>query len=124
MEKNFNFEFTNDEEIEKAFDDFVEYMKTLPEPELSVINPHKVRQILEAYKELKMQFRNDKRVEVKCGLNDPFIGVGYISVAGKNICFKKPGCFANIMEAADNFEVYTKINGEVDISFTFYDVAE
>jgi|GEM_PF-1492367 len=52
-------------------------------------------------------------------LHSPFPSTGSVSVTGRKITFSSPALFASIIEIAENFDIYTKLDGtaEMDLSF-------
>ena len=46
--------------------------------------------------------------------------MGSVTLCGKNIVFKNPEWFVKVVEYASNFEVYPKIDGTIEMNFTFH----
>ena len=57
---------------------------------------------------------------VKLEFSTPFHGMGVISLEGRNLKCIMPDYLVNISKAADNIEIYSKLNGCVHFDFCFY----
>ena len=61
---------------------------------------------------------------IKKVLNAPFKSMGYISLTGREISFDSPDVMVAVSSAASNVDVYPKLNGHVEIDFTFHGIAK
>lgn len=56
----------------------------------------------------------------KLTFSSPFHGMGVISLEGRNLKCIMPDYLVSISKAADNIEIYSKLNGCVHFDFCFY----
>lgn len=122
-ELDFDTEFMTDEEVENMLDSIVTTVATvaaIDDGKTSVINPYKIRQVLYTYKVLKYLVKDTKSAKVSYELHKPYKSTGSVSVIGRNLSFRKPEWFMQAVELANNFEVYPKIDGTVQMNFTFH----
>lgn len=122
-ELGFDTEFMTDEEVEQMLDSIVtavaeevaaEDNKTL------IINPHKIRRVLSAYKILEYLIKDIKGAKASYKLHEPYKSMGSVSIVSNNLIFRKPKWFLKAVELADNFEVYPKTEGTIQMNFTFH----
>ena len=57
---------------------------------------------------------------VKLEFSTPFHGMGVISLEGRNLKCILPDYLVSISKAANNIEIYSKLNGCVHFDFCFY----
>ena len=57
---------------------------------------------------------------VKLEFSTPFHGMGVISLEGRNLKCIMPDYLVSISKAADNIEIYSKLNGCAHFDFCFY----
>ncbi len=122
-EFEFDTEFMTDEEIEKMKDFIVNNLAeeiSAEDSKTSIINPYKVQQVLYTYKLLESLFKGNKYAKVNYELYEPYRSMGSVSVIGKDLTIKKPKWFIKAVELANNFEVYPKTDGTVQMNFTFH----
>lgn len=127
MSKNedygFDTEFMTDEEVEQMLDSIVTSVGDVASDDnsgTSVVNIYKMQQVLYVYKVMKYLAKGQKGVKVDCELYTPYNSMGYVSVVGKKLVFRKPEWFMKAVELSNNFEVYPKTNGTVQMNFTFH----
>lgn len=127
MSKNedysFDTEFMTDEEVEQMLDSIVTSIGDVASDDnsrTSVVNVYKMQQVLYVYKVMKYLAKEQKGVKVDYKLHTPYNSMGYVSVAGKKLVFRKPEWFMKAVELSNNFEVYPKTNGSVQMNFTFH----
>ena len=127
MSKNedygFDAEFMTDEEVEQMLDSIVASVGDVASDDnsrTSVVNVYKMRQVLYVYKVMKYLAKGQKGVKVDCKLHTPYNSMGYVSVVGEKLAFRKPEWFMKAVELSNNFEVYPKTNGTVQMNFTFH----
>lgn len=122
-EFDFDTEFMTDEEVEMMIDSLITGLaaeKNKDESKISVINPHRIQQALYTYKVLKYLMKSNKEAKVSYELHKPYQSMGSVSVFGKNLVFRKPEWFMKAVELANNFDVYPKTDGTVQMDFTFH----
>lgn len=122
-EFGFDTEFMTDEEVEDMLDSIVTTVATeivIDDNKTSVINPYKIQQVLYTYKVLKYLMKGNKGANISYELHEPYKSMGSVSVVGRNLVFRKPEWFMKAVELANNFEVYPKTDGTVQMNFTFH----
>lgn len=119
----FDTEFMTDEEVENMLDSIVTTVgDTVADNDrrTSFVNVYKIQQVLYVYKVMKYLTKGQSGVKISYELYKPFNSMGYVSVIGKKIVFRKPEWFMKAVELSNNFEVYPKTNGTVQMNFTFH----
>lgn len=122
-ELGFDTEFMTDEEVEQMLDSLVTTVAeeaAADDSKTAIINPYKIQQVLYTYKVLKYLVKGIKGAKVDYELHEPYRSMGSVSVVGKDLIFRKPEWFMKAVELANNFEVYPKTNGTVQMNFTFH----
>lgn len=122
-ELGFDTEFMTDEEVEQMLDSLVTTVAeeaSADDSKTAIINPYKIQQVLYTYKVLKYLVKGIKGAKVDYELHEPYRSMGSVSVVGKDLIFRKPEWFMKAVELANNFEVYPKTNGTVQMNFTFH----
>ena len=122
-EFGFDTEFMTDDEVEQMLDSIVTTVAeevVVDNSKTSIINPYKIQQVLYTYKVLKYLLKETKGTNVSYELHEPFRSMGSVSVVGKNLVFRKPEWFMKAVELANNFEVYPRTDGTVQMNFTFH----
>lgn len=110
-----NTEFMTAEEVGKLSDTVKEITERVAN-----INPDRVYHVLYVHKLLRHLMNGVRGVRVSYEVCKPYKEMGSVSVIGKRIPFTNSGLFMKAVELADNFEVYPKINGTVQMNFTFH----
>ena len=120
-EYDFNEEYTDDEEVATVFDSLFEDVQFSQKDgvKIQIMNPENVKRLLRTYKALKY-ITQGSGVKISYELNEPFNSMGSVTLCGKNIVFKNPEWFVKVVEYASNFEVYPKIDGTIEMNFTFH----
>ena len=114
-------EFDDDEEL----DLFRALAETSGEPmyegdmKVSLINYSKEDELMQTYKALKRSARG-KNLSVTYEMNKPSQTMGSVTVCGKNISFSNLKDFMFAVNAATNLDIYPKVDGSVQMDFTFY----
>lgn len=119
----FDTEFMTDEEVENMLDSIVTTVGDAVadnDRKTSFVNVYKIQQVLYVYKVMKYLTKGQSGVKISYELYKPFNSMGYVSVIGKKIVFRKPEWFMKAVELSNNFEVYPKTNGTVQMNFTFH----
>lgn len=124
--EEFDFETEMTEE-DKNINDTMDRIITIWKKEMendgekvSILAPAKMQKVFKTYKDMKHMTKDAKDVRVLCEVNEPFISIGSVSVIGKNIVFNNPELFMQAVRSANNFEVYPKNDGTVQMNFTFH----
>lgn len=114
-------------ETDEYFDEFEKYIKETfkpsEAPEVSVINPTRIKEMIYVYYILKY-LTEGMDVNIVHKTHRPIKSMGSITVSGKNISFKNPGLFIRAVAFATNFEAYAKLDGTVEMVFTFHDLTK
>ena len=115
-------EFEDDEfEDEEEVEDFIKYIRELPIPEVSVLNPARVKQMQFVYAMIKnvlQETGSDAVIEVKTG--EPLPTTGVIWVHGADLNIANTEGFARASEFANSMQIYSISENRVRISFMFY----
>lgn len=115
-------QFMGDMEYEEMLDAIVDsFGKDILEQESKpcIVNPDKVKPLIYTYKLLK-SLTKGKKVKVTYELNTPFLSMGSVSVVGKDLTFTNTETFLKAAKLASNLDVYPKVDGTVQIDFTFH----
>lgn len=123
IELDFDIEFLTDDEVEQMLDSIVISAGEIAEFEdsqTSMINLYKLQQVLYTYKVLKYLTKGMTNIRVTYELHKPYKSMGSVSVIGSCISFRKPEWFMKAVELSNNFEVYPKTDGMVQMNFTFH----
>lgn len=124
MVNNFDFEkeFMSDEEVDEMIESLTDLIEEQAENEdsrTSITDPKKAQAVLYTYKVLQYLTKGTK-AKVTYALNEPYKSMGSVSVAGKELTFSDSKLFMVAVKLADNFNVYPKTNGTVQMDFTFH----
>lgn len=87
----------------------------------SVVVPERVRQVEGAYKTMLLIIKG-KNVDITYELNSPYKSMGSVSITGNEIIVANTELFVKVAEMASNLEVYPKVNGTVQMNFTFHNL--
>lgn len=104
--------------------DFVAYITgeiTKSEAGISIMNPEKVEEVEIVYNVMKSVVKGTG-VQVTYELNAPYVSMGSVSVVGTDIKVLDPVLFLRVAQFASNVEVYPKVDGTVQIDFTFHEL--
>ena len=119
----FDTEFMTDEEVEEMIDFLAVSLGEQIEAEhakTSIINIRQIQKVSYVYKVMKYLTKGQSGVKVERALHAPYHSIGYVSVVGKHLIFRKPEWFMRAVEFSNNFEIYPKTNGTVQMNFTFH----
>lgn len=106
------------EQLKKLFaemDDVLTYKGSLDN-----INKERVREVLDVYSMLSEYFKGKNGVRVEYNLFTPSKDIGTVEVLGKRVPFDSSSEMLEAVNRADTFEIETKVNGMVCLSFAFY----
>lgn len=108
-------ELMNSDRVKKMLNAEVEKTSKLGEP-----NIDRISQVLYVNEVMKLLTgnRNGKKVTYK--INKPFNGMGCVSIMCKKIDFTDSDAFKEAIKLSNNFEVYPKVDGSLQMNFTFY----
>lgn len=123
-----DFDFAMDESLDAWVDSLLEsvgvtreeFIKASEQP--MMLNPNRFREFALVYKMLRDAFKGTDTI-VTYKINEPFKSMGSISVIGENIIYTNPKVFLTAVKHASNFDSYPKIDGTVQITFTFHGMA-
>lgn len=121
----FDTDFMTDDEVEQVLDSIVLSIGELvanEDSKVAIANPDRIQYVLCTYKIMKYLFNKNSGVKVSYQLHKPFKSMGSVTLTGKQITFKKPDWFLRAVALANNFEVYPKTDGTVEMNFTFHDL--
>lgn len=110
-----------DEELNELFEKFCEYAKDKLKPkdgDVSILDPEGMKKFASVYNAIQA-ISKGSHVKMTYGINEPFVGSGFIRIEGKNIVLKNTKVFTRAAKLASNFEVYPLVNGNVRMAFTF-----
>lgn len=113
--------FLNDEEAEAAINETIEQIAEAAhadEQGVMLTNPNKMRDLMVVYKLMKY-ITSGKRLRITYGINRPFKSMAYVSIVGKDLKFEHPNWFVMASRAATNVNIFPKVDGCVQIDFTF-----
>ncbi len=113
---------SEDDEIDEGLINFIaEMIKEDQECEYEKVDS-KIEIVEKIYEVTKKMFKG--AADSKLSFNEPFKGMGVITLTGKKIYCLMPDYFATISKAASNINIYAMANGSVQIDFTFYGCEE
>ena len=87
------------------------------------LNPNRLREFALVYKTLKETFNESDTVVIYEMGGLLIKNMGAVRVIGKNILFPNPKVFMIAIRLTSNFEAYPKVDGTVQMNFTFYGLA-
>ena len=122
----FDTEFMTDDEVEEMLDSLVTEMGNeamMEDNKTSIVNPFKIQQVLYTYKVMKYLVKGTN-TRVSYVLHKPYRSMGRVQVVGMELSFRKPDWFMKAVALANNFEVYPKTDGTVQMNFTFHSLTE
>lgn len=122
-EFGFDTEFLSDEEVESMLNSIVSTVGEIANTDnekTSIVNPYKIEHVMYTYKVMKYLTRHLKGIGVSYELYKPYNSMGSVSVVGKNLEFNRPDWFMKAVELSNNFEVYARTDGTVQMNFTFH----
>lgn len=115
-----------DDEIGELLDSIsLEIAKRIDEDEgrASIANPFRIKQ-LNFTAEVMRKLAKQSKAKVSCLYNEPFTGMGSVSITGKEVIVKNMPWFLKAAEFASNFEVYPKTDGTICMTFTFHNLTQ
>lgn len=121
-EFDFDSEFVSDDEVEAMLDSLTTAIAEQAEYDdsrIEIINPYKMRAVIYTYKVMCYLFKGTS-AKVTYELNKPYKSMGSVSVVGKDLTFNKPEWLTAAVKLASNFNIYPKVNGMVQMDFTFH----
>lgn len=126
MEKFRHGDFNENRDNDTVFEEIdalIEYLKTLPRHGMHIMNFERVREIKAAYDAIKQEIRKTGcGAKVTCGRCDFDSTFGYVEIEGKTIEIRNMKCLSAAIKISDNAEAYTLVNGNVRMTFTFWDM--
>lgn len=122
MDKEFEIDFSSEEEIEEMLDGIVNSvgeMIAVDEAKTSVLVPEKLQKMQFVHGVIKYLTKGTN-AKVTYTLHSPFKSMGSIFVEAEEIKFSDVKWFARIMRFADNIDIYPLTNGKVKMAITFH----
>lgn len=83
-----------------------------------VANIKRLKDIKLVYRLLK-HITSGEQLQIMYELNKPYTSMAYISVVGKSLEFERPEWFTLCSNIASNVEIYARMDGRVQVNFTF-----
>lgn len=113
--------FLNDEEAEAAINETIEEVaEAIQAEEQGIIftNPRKMKDLMVVYKLMKY-ITSGKRLKITYEINKPYKTMAFISIIGKDLKFSHPQWFVMATKIASNVDIFPRVDGTVQIDFTF-----
>lgn len=112
----------NYEESDAFLDGLIEFMASLPQPIVKIINPIRYLTMMESAYNLRSMLADEHEVgEINVQIDEMFL-LGAVSVVLDNFSVSNVPKLLKVLEAADCFEVYPLTNGKVQVDLTFQGV--
>lgn len=108
-------ELMNSDRVKKVLSKEIEKTSMLGEA-----NSERISQVLYVYEVMKLLTSGMKGKKVTYKLNKPFKGMGCVGVTCKKLDFTDSEAFKEAIKLSNNFEVYPKVDGTLQMNFTFY----
>lgn len=118
--------YEDEEEIEKALDDFIEYINEATDPEresVRIINPNRIDNVRLCAAVLE-KFTGGEGLHMECELHKPIESSAYISLEGETISMDDTRWLPRVGKLANNMEVYPLTTGGVKLTFMFYGITK
>ena len=110
----------SDEELDEFYKELQDlYAEDEDCQKISVINPVRMKEMLFVYN-VANKIAKSSGAKISYKVNEPFDGMGCVSVVGKKIEVNNTPMFIEAIKRASNFEAYPKINGTTCMTFTFH----
>ena len=113
--------FLNDEEAEAAINETIEEVaEAIQAEEKGIIftNPRKMKDLMVVYKLMKY-ITSGKRLKITYEINKPYKTMAFVSIIGKDLKFSHPQWFVMATKIASNVDIFPRVDGTVQIDFTF-----
>lgn len=113
--------FLNDEEAEAAINETIEEVAEAVQAEEQGIiftNPRKMKDLMVVYKLMKY-ITSGKRLKITYEINKPYKTMAFVSIIGKDLKFSHPQWFVMATKIASNVDIFPRVDGTVQIDFTF-----
>ena len=107
-----------DEMLLANVDALAEYLEDENKKE-QVINPDRMTEFIRAIKIL-MSITQNKKIKVSYRVNEPYIGMGTVSLVGKSIAGLNEEVFSGVASTASNIDVFPRDDGTVQCDLTFH----
>ena len=121
-------EFSIDEEALGYLKELIQTEKTLnalgarieeDEKRTAFLNLPKARQVCAVFAMAYKLFEGTN-TKVNYELHKPYQSMGYVTIEGSEIVFKKALWLSRLAEFASNFEIYPLKNGRLRLTYTFH----
>lgn len=106
---------------EKELDNAISRLgKIISEGEVGahIANLDKDVQVQEVFRIMK-RIVSGEDIRIECELHEPFVSSGAVMIVGKEVEVSDPTAFAQAAALATNFEVYPKVDGKIQMNFSF-----
>ena len=113
--------FLNDEEAEAAINETIEEVaEAIQAEEQGIVftNPRKMKDLMVVYKLMKY-ITSGKRLKITYEINKPYKTMAFVSIVGKDLKFSHPQWFVMATKIASNVDIFPRVDGTVQIDFTF-----
>lgn len=122
MDKDFEFDFSSEEEIEEALDGIVNSvgeMIAVDEARTAVLVPEKLQKMQFVHGVIKYLTKETK-AKVTYSLHTPFKSMGSIFVEAMELKLCDMKWFSRVVQFADNVDIYPLTNGKIKMAITFH----
>lgn len=109
---------SRDENFSREFYDFLARLNGQDETSTFAPVEPRIELVKKLFVVTKLIFKGADRATLK--FNDPVRGMGVISLEGRYLKCIMPDYLVCISKAADNIDIYPKLNGSVRFDFCFY----
>ncbi len=111
-----------DAEFESSFDALLAFLDYLPKETIKIIDFERYKTMMEAASELKdLLFGSNSSGKLEIDICDMF-NHGSIKTTLDELTVMDTEQFANLIKKADNFEVYPRVDGKIQMNLSFQSV--
>lgn len=108
----------NDRKADELFYSLVSFLKCMPKNKVKMINLHRYKQLMKTASELKkILAENTEQGEIDIEIDEMF-NAGYISARLNDLEVTDTQAFAEMIAKADNFEIYPRTDGTIQLNIT------
>lgn len=116
---SFDFE---EREYETAFDALIGFLDSLPKSKVKMINIERYKKMMEAAAELKdILAESSYQGEIEISIYDEF-NMGTVKTRLDDLTVMNTAKFAAMIAKADNFEIYPRTDGKIQLAIAFQSV--
>lgn len=111
-----------EENYDDALNALLDFINHLPKDKVKMINFEQYKNMMQTAVELtNLLVEAKEQGELEIEIRDTF-NMGSISTELDDLLVMNTKAFAAMIEKADNFEIYPKINGKIQMNITFQSV--